>query len=184
LGLSVLTFVDAVTQINKFYDSPEGESIGDNARCGAFYRTAKGVPFNLLRIKDVMDTSQPSDNAVSAANLFRLGALLGNESYTRLARETVNAFEAEMLQYPYLFPGLMTCVVASKLGVKRWVAIGQEGEAVRKYHLSPRGGLSTLVFFKPESTMISHESRIYEELSKLQPGMYSLEANDQILSIS
>ncbi|KAI0138322.1 hypothetical protein BJ166DRAFT_183380 [Pestalotiopsis sp. NC0098] len=170
-------------QIANFYDSKDAEPGRDNARCGAFYRAAKDEAYSLLRIKDVMDTSQPSDNAVSAANLFRLGALLDNEDYMGLARETVDAFEAEILQYPYLFPGLMTCVVASKLGVKRLVCIGEQGEAVKKYHLSARGGLSTLLFFKSDSGLTGRNSKHTAELSKLSPGMYTIEEDGQIKSI-
>jgi uncharacterized protein YyaL (SSP411 family) len=130
-----------------------------------------------------MDTSQPSDNAVSAANLFRLGALLDREAYTRLAQETVDAFEAEILQYPYLFPGMMTCVVASKLGVKRLVSVGEQREAVKKYHLSPRGGLSALLFFKSESNLTSRNSKYSAELGKQRPGLYSIEADGQVQSV-
>ncbi|KAF3013295.1 hypothetical protein G7054_g2825 [Neopestalotiopsis clavispora] len=170
-------------QIANFYDSTDAEPDRNNARCGAFYRAAKDESYSLLRIKDVMDTSQPSDNAVSAANLFRLGALLDREAYTRLAQETVDAFEAEILQYPYLFPGMMTCVVASKLGVKRLVSVGEQGEAVKKYHLSPRGGLSALLFFKSESNLTSRNSKYSAELGKQRPGLYSIEADGQVQSV-
>ena len=63
-----------------------------------------------------MDTSLPSTNAVSVSNLFRLGKLLNNEEYLGTAKETINAFEAEMLQYPWLFPGLLGGVVAARIG--------------------------------------------------------------------
>ncbi|KAK6071166.1 Spermatogenesis-associated protein 20 [Seiridium cupressi] len=171
-------------QIAKFYDSPDAELSGNNARCGAFYRTTQEEPHSLLRMKDVMDTSQPSDNAVSASNLFRLGALLGNGSYTRFAQETVHAFEAEILQYPYLFPGMMTCVVASKLGVKRWVAVGDHAEGLAKYYRSPRGALSTLFVFRPESKLArSHSDSLVEELGKQKDGVYRIETDGQLLPI-
>jgi uncharacterized protein YyaL (SSP411 family) len=65
-----------------------------------------------------MDTSLPSTNAVSVSNLFRLGALLDDERFSALARATVNAFEAEMLQHPWLFPGLLAGVVTARLGAE------------------------------------------------------------------
>lgn len=68
-----------------------------------------------------MDTSLPSVNAVAASNLFRLGALLDDERYSALARGTVNAFEAEMLQHPWLFPGLLSGVVTARLGPRESV---------------------------------------------------------------
>lgn len=63
-----------------------------------------------------MDTSLPSTNSVSVSNLFRLGGLLDDEKYIAVARETINAFEAEMLQHPWLFPGMLSGVVAARLG--------------------------------------------------------------------
>lgn len=73
-----------------------------------------------------MDTSLPSTNAAAAWNLFRLGAMLGDGRYTALAKETVAAFEPEMLQYPWLFPGLLAGVVASRLGGRNWVVAGDD----------------------------------------------------------
>lgn len=66
-----------------------------------------------------MDTSLPSVNAVSVSNLFRLSDLLDDESFATKARESVNAFEVEMLQHPWLFPGLLAGVVAVRLGFKK-----------------------------------------------------------------
>lgn len=66
-----------------------------------------------------MDTALPSTNAISVSNLFRLGDLLADEKFTSLARETLDAFEAEMLQHPWLFPGLLAGVVTTRLGVEK-----------------------------------------------------------------
>ena len=66
-----------------------------------------------------MDTSLPSTNATTAANLFRLANLLDDEALAATARQTINAFEAEMLQHPWLFPGLLGGVVAARLGVEK-----------------------------------------------------------------
>lgn len=66
-----------------------------------------------------MDTSLPSANAVSVANLFRLADLLDDEGFAAKARDSVNAFEIEMLQHPWLFPGLLAGVVTARLGIER-----------------------------------------------------------------
>lgn len=62
-----------------------------------------------------MDTSLPSTNATSVSNLFRLSQSLSEEKYASLAKESVVAFEAEMLQHPWLFPGLLLGVVTTRL---------------------------------------------------------------------
>lgn len=65
-----------------------------------------------------MDTSLPSTNGVAVANLYRLGALLDDAQFATMARNSINAFEAEMLQHPWLFPGLLGGVVVARLGVQ------------------------------------------------------------------
>ena len=65
-----------------------------------------------------MDTSLPSTNAVAVTNLFQLGHLLNDEKFTTMARESINAFEVEMLQHPWLFPGLLAGVVTARLGLQ------------------------------------------------------------------
>lgn len=138
-------------QIKLFYDSPTPAPTTANARCGAFYSTVLGAPYTLLRIKDAMDTSQPSVNAVSVSNLFRLGGLLGDQKYTYLAKESLNAFGVEMLEHPNLFPGLLCGIIPWKLGGKHWVAVGEETTPaqLRTFHKSPRAALFTLRYHNP-----------------------------------
>ena len=92
-----------------------------------------------------MDKSQPSTNAVSASNLFRIGTLLGHAQYIHLAKGTINAFESEILQYPWLFVSLLTGVVAAKLGVKNVVLSASDKEGLRRYRTSPRAEARVLV---------------------------------------
>ncbi|KAI1472450.1 uncharacterized protein F4812DRAFT_408956 [Daldinia caldariorum] len=139
-------------QIQHFYDNPTPTPTMANARCGAFYSTALGAPYTLLRIKDAMDTSQPSVNAVSVSNLFRLGGLLGDEKYTYLAKESVNAFGVEMLEHPNLFPGLLCGIIPWKLGGQHWLAVGAKPapEQLKAYYRAPRAALFTLRYHAPE----------------------------------
>ncbi|KAI0385108.1 hypothetical protein F5Y04DRAFT_205308 [Hypomontagnella monticulosa] len=141
-------------QIKLFYDNPTPTPTTANARCGAFYSTVMGAPYTLLRIKDAMDTSQPSVNAVSVSNLFRLGGLLGDKKYTYLAKESVNAFGVEMLEHPNLFPGLLCGIIPWKLGGRHWIAVGENPEATQLtvYHKAPRAALFTLRYYVPGRT--------------------------------
>jgi uncharacterized protein YyaL (SSP411 family) len=83
---------------------------------GAFFSTQTSSPYTILRLKDGMDTSLPSTNAVSVANLFRLANLRSNDDLAAKARQTINAFEVEVVQHPWLFPGLLQGVVVARLG--------------------------------------------------------------------
>jgi len=103
---SLLMFADQLqkAQIAKFYDP-----------AGGFYTTVADAPHTILRLKDGLDTTLPSTNAVSVENLFQLGHILADDKYVSLAHDTINAFEAEMLQHPWLFPGLLGGVVKARL---------------------------------------------------------------------
>ncbi|KAK8000688.1 hypothetical protein PG990_013288 [Apiospora arundinis] len=108
-------------QLARFYDYPlQGGATASDRRagCGGFYSTVEDTDAAsqhiLLRVKDAMDTTQPSTNAVSTSNLVRLASV--SPEYLALAKETINAFEPEMLQYPYLFPGLLSLVIHLRLG--------------------------------------------------------------------
>ncbi|KAG6009611.1 hypothetical protein E4U21_001978 [Claviceps maximensis] len=105
---SLLEFADDLqkTQIALFHD-PEA---------GGFFSTSPTTQHTPLRLKEGMDSSLPSVNALAAANLLHLAALLDDDVYALLATGTVNAFEPEMLQYPWLFPGLLVVVAKARLG--------------------------------------------------------------------
>ncbi|KAI1077557.1 hypothetical protein F5B20DRAFT_268472 [Whalleya microplaca] len=139
-------------QIKLFYDHPTPTNSTNNARCGAFYSTTVDAPYALLRVKDAMDTSQPSVNAVSVSNLFRLGGILGDQKYTYLAKESVNAFGVEMLEHPNLFPGLLCGIVPWKIGGRHWITVGDNPTEMAVFHRTPRAALLTLRYHDPQSS--------------------------------
>jgi uncharacterized protein YyaL (SSP411 family) len=103
-----------------------------------------------------MDKSQPSTNAVSASNLFRLGALLAAgkpdaaEAYTLQAKATLAAFEAEILQYPWLFVSLLTSVVTARLGVRKVCIKRGDERALTEYYTLPRAEARALLLVDDE----------------------------------
>ncbi len=116
-----LEFADTLqqTQIKHFWDE---EKYG-------FFSTPANQPDILIRSKDGMDNAEPSTNGVSANNLFRLGSLLHDSECEGMAKRTVAAFEVEIGQHPGLFSGMMSSVVASKVGMQGITVVGV-GEAV------------------------------------------------------
>ncbi|QSS60462.1 DUF255 domain-containing protein [Histoplasma capsulatum] len=86
-------------------------------------------PAPLFRLKAGTDASTPSPNGVIARNLLRLSTLLEDDTYRRLARDTVSAFAVEIMQHPFLFVGLLDAVVGLEVGVKGVVGvIGQNDD--------------------------------------------------------
>jgi uncharacterized protein YyaL (SSP411 family) len=120
------------TQLRMFWDK---EHLG-------FFSTPEDQKDLIMRLKDGMDNAEPGTNGVSAQNLDRLGALLEDEEYVKKARETASAFEAEIMQHPFLFSSMMDAVVAGKLGMRHTVITG-EGQKVdewlKRYRERPAG---------------------------------------------
>lgn len=146
-----------------------------HSACGGFYSTTEDAPLVILRLKDGMDTAQPSTNAVSTSNLFRLSLVLGDLNYYKLALETINAFEVEVLQYPWLFIGLLGGVVTARLGGIVWAtkgAVGNgetEAQLRKRFYEMPRAGMRSLVFLKDGGWLVGTKNK---ELGKLGKGTY------------
>ncbi|KAF2003064.1 hypothetical protein P154DRAFT_429622 [Amniculicola lignicola CBS 123094] len=121
---SFLTLADDLqrTQLALFWDQ---EHLG-------FFSTPKDQEDLIMRLKDGMDNAEPGTNGVSARNLDKLGALFEDEAYTKKAREIGQAFEAEIMQHPFLFSSLMDAVVVGRLGMKHSVITG-EGKRVDEW---------------------------------------------------
>ncbi|MCJ1377183.1 hypothetical protein MMC17_000275 [Xylographa soralifera] len=107
----------------------------------------------LLRLKPGMDAAEPSPNGTSALNLHRLSSLLGDERYARAARDTVRAFEAEVEQWPFTFPGMLGSVVLGRLGVRGVVIVGGERSEAQSYkpETSEATSYEPDVLYKPET---------------------------------
>ncbi len=118
------------TQLRLFWDK---EHLG-------FFSTPENQADLIMRLKDGMDNAEPGTNGVSARNLDRLSALLEDAEYGKRARETASAFEAEIMQHPFLFPSMMDAVVVGKLGIQHTVITGEGAkvdEWMRRYRERP-----------------------------------------------
>lgn len=123
-----LRFADELQriQLTRFRDDVPDNEIRSSSAAGFYTTPSPHPPDLLLRLKSGMDSAEPSANNVSARNLYRLGSMLDNDEYTNAARATVQAFEAEMLQFPFCFAGLLGSVVLGRLGVRGIVIIGRQ----------------------------------------------------------
>ncbi|KAI1184497.1 spermatogenesis-associated protein [Nemania serpens] len=161
-------------QIARFYDDVPSTATNTHARCGGFYSSAHDAPYTILRVKEGIDGSQPSVNSVSVSNLFRLGALLNDKKYTYLAKASVNAFSAEILEHPNLFPGLLCGIVPWRLGGRHWVSVGNHDVAKSLFHKAPRAALSTLRYHDAQNT--GSWLRIRDpSLNIAEPGIFTRE---------
>lgn len=88
-----------------------------------------GMPGPLLRLKTGTESATPSVNGVIARNLLRLAALLEEEEYRTLARQTCNSFAVEIMQHPFLFVGLLDVIVGLQIGTRTVTGVFCTAEA-------------------------------------------------------
>ena len=144
------------SQISLFYDSNG---------TGAFFSTHDSAAHVILRLKDGMDTSEPSTNGISASNLYRLSSLLNDDTYSKKAKETVAGFESEMLQYPWLFASFMPSIVAGHLGLKGVVVSGEGigGAKIKAFEKQPRGGLGTFARLDSSNSWLRQRNSLLKD---------------------
>ncbi|KAF3086999.1 hypothetical protein TWF706_011288 [Orbilia oligospora] len=95
---------------------------------GGFFSTERDAPDLILRLKDGLDSAEPSTNGISAANLYKLGSLLGDASFSSLASKTCNVFSTELMQHPFLFSTMLPSVVALNLGTGTVIIAGKKSD--------------------------------------------------------
>ncbi|KAJ5023057.1 hypothetical protein J3E71DRAFT_394486 [Bipolaris maydis] len=141
IDLYEATFNDSYLQWADDLQKTQLKMFWDKQHLG-FFSTPEDQTDLIMRLKDGMDNAEPGTNGVSAQNLDRLGALLEDSEYTQRARDTASAFEAEIMQHPFLFPSMMDAVVAGKLGITHAVITGngqKVDEWLRRYRDRPTG---------------------------------------------
>ena len=145
IDLYEATFNDTYLQWADSLQQSQLRLFWDKGNLG-FFSTPENQTDLIMRLKDGMDNAEPGTNGVSARNLDRLSALLEDEEYSKKARDTSSAFEAEIMQHPFLFPSMMDSVVVGRLGIRHIVITG-EGQRVeewlQRYREKPTG-LGTL----------------------------------------
>ncbi|KAG8526249.1 uncharacterized protein KY384_000242 [Bacidia gigantensis] len=146
IDLYEATFDDSHLQFADDLQKIQLEKFRDVEGGGGFFTTPSPHPPDLLlRLKNGMDSAEPSSNSVSANNLWRLSSMLDDEDYAKVSRETVMAFEAEIEQFPHTFAGMLGSVVMGRLGVKGVVLSGQVQEGViKKLRESVRPGTTVV----------------------------------------
>jgi uncharacterized protein YyaL (SSP411 family) len=93
-------------------------------------RPAPGTgPEQIIRLKTGSDAALPSTNGTICTNLLYLSAYLqshnktsSDQAYTQKAKNLLNAFAVEILQYPFLYVTLLGALVMEQVGVKAIIA--------------------------------------------------------------
>lgn len=120
----------ADTQLPTSANSQTGIDLTSQKGHGGFFSTPVEAPDLLLRLKDGMDNAEPGTNGIACLNLFRLAALFEDDSYKAKARATLHAFEAEIIEHPFLFVSCLAGVAWNCADGKSVTIYGGSGTEV------------------------------------------------------
>ena len=132
IDLYEATFDDAYLEFADALQKRQNELFTSSDSPGFYTTPSPHPPDLLMRLKSGMDAAEPSSNNISARNLYRLSSMLDDASYFKLAGVTVQAFEAEVEQFPHTFPGMLGSVVMGRLGLKGIILTGNSEEILKQ----------------------------------------------------
>ncbi|KAI5819034.1 hypothetical protein BZA77DRAFT_276632 [Pyronema omphalodes] len=138
---------------------------------GGFFVSEKSMNDLILRLKDGLDSQEPSTNGIAADNLYRLSSMLGDQRYAKYAWRTCTAFSAEILEHPSMFASHMTSIVSANMGMRSIVIVGKEEDA------EVQAQLKTLRSKLLTNTTVVH---IYPGIENTAEGKWLLDTNSTL----
>jgi uncharacterized protein len=96
---------------------------------GAYFTTSGKDPNLLLRSKGDFDGAEPSPNSISALNLVRLSWVFDNQDWHRMAKQTIDTFQAQLSQSPSSLPQMLVALDASASSATQVVIAGKPDSA-------------------------------------------------------
>jgi uncharacterized protein YyaL (SSP411 family) len=98
-----------------------------DAEGGGYFSSPAGDPHLLVRMKEDYDGAEPAANSVAALNLLRLDAMLGGGTRAGRARESLEAFRAQLDRAPHGLPQMLVAVDFMAGPVQQVVIAGEYG---------------------------------------------------------
>ena len=124
-----------------------------------------------MRLKSGMDAAEPSSNNISARNLYRLSSMLDDASYFKKAKETVEAFEAEVEQFPFTFSGMLGSVVMGHLGLQGIVLTGEKNEVLKRLRQTVRPNSTVVALGRGEGVWLRERNHLLKEMDGEKDGV-------------
>ncbi|HEY3876468.1 MAG TPA: thioredoxin domain-containing protein, partial [Candidatus Kapabacteria bacterium] len=101
-------------QDSLFYDEANGG-----------YFSAQEAPDLILRTKSDYDGAEPSPNSIAVLNLQRLAVLTENNSYSDLAKKSLDYFLRKIGNYPYAMPEMLCAGIWKLKGPSQLIFAGE-----------------------------------------------------------
>ena len=171
IDLYEATFDDSYLEFADLLQKRQNELFMSSDSPG-FYTTPSPHPADLLmRLKSGMDAAEPSSNNISARNLYRLSSMLDDASYFKKAKETVEAFEAEVEQFPFTFSGMLGSVVTGRLGLKGIVLTGENDEMLKRLRQTVRPNSTVVALGKGKGLWLRERNDLLKQLDAEKDGV-------------
>ena len=171
IDLYEATFDESYLQFADLLQKRQNELFTSSDSPGFYTTPSPHPPDLLMRLKSGMDAAEPSSNNISARNLYRLSSMLDDASYFKKAKETVEAFEAEVEQFPFTFSGLLGSVVMGHLGLKSIVLIGENEEILKRLRQTVRPNSTVVALGKGKGSWLRERNDLLKQIDAEKDGV-------------
>ena len=164
IDLYEATFDDSYLEFADLLQKRQNELFTSSDSPGFYTTPSPHPPDLLMRLKSGMDAAEPSSNNISARNLYRLSSMLDDASYFKKAKETVEAFEAEVEQFPFTFSGMLGSVVMGHLGLKGIVLTGENEEILKRLRQTVRPNSTVVALGKGKGSWLRERNDLLKQI--------------------
>ena len=171
IDLYEATFEDSYLEFADLLQKRQNELFTSSDSPGFYTTPSPHPPDLLMRLKSGMDTAEPSSNNISARNLYRLSSMLDDASYFKKAKETVEAFEAEVEQFPFTFSGMLGSVVVGHLGLKGIVLTGENEEILKRLRQTVKPNSTVVALGKGKGSWLRERNDLLKQIDAEKDGV-------------
>lgn len=171
IDLYEATFDDSYLELADILQNRQIELFTSSDSPGFYTTPSPHPPDLLMRLKSGMDAAEPSSNNISARNLYRLSSMLDDASYFKKAKETVEAFEAEIQQFPFTFSGMLGSVVMGHLGLKGIVLTGENEETLKRLRQTVRPNSTVVALGKGKGSWLRERNDLLKQMDAEKDGV-------------
>lgn len=171
IDLYEATFDDSYLEFADILQKQQNELFTSSDSPGFYTTPSPHPPDLLMRLKSGMDAAEPSSNNISARNLYRLSSMLDDASYFEKAKETIEAFEAEVEQFPYTFSGMLGSVITGRLGLKGVVLTGNSKEMLKRLRQTVRPNSTVLALGQGKGPWLRERNDLLKHMDVEKDGI-------------
>lgn len=171
IDLYEATFDDSYLEFADLLQKRQNELFTSSDSPGFYTTPSPHPPDLLMRLKSGMDSAEPSSNNISARNLYRLSSMFDDASYFKKAKETVEAFEAEVEQFPFTFSGILGSVIMGRLGLRSIVLTGENEGMLKRLRQIVRPNSTVVALGKGKGSWLRERNDLLKQMNAEKDGV-------------